>query len=265
VVVFLIDKDLSSSNSKKIIIKIGTAAIFNSQSNKIKCHIIEKLAEDLAILQDKGYEIILVSSGAVGCGKRLIQGNELGTKQAQAAIGQIRLMKKYEEIFSKYSLNIAQFLLNNSDLKGQNKINNIKQTYNHLKNKAIVIVNENDVTSTEELKIGDNDSLASKLLINMDFDQLIVLTEIGALIKDQQILKKSCLFSAENYDTMKLAHKGFGGLQSKLNAAKLVTNTNKKFIIAKASDSIINILDKKVNTTEFYCNNFKYNKTLNQS
>jgi glutamate 5-kinase len=141
--------------------------------------------------------------------------------------------------------------LNSKDLQEKNRIENLKETYKNLKGKVVPIVNENDVTSIEELKVGDNDTLASKLLINMDFDILIILTEIGALIKDKVPIRKSKFFNVEDYDRMNIPSKGFGGLKSKLDSAKFLVNNKKKCIIAKAGDSIINILNKKVTTTEF--------------
>jgi len=236
----------------KIVIKIGTAAIFDSEKKKIKEKILKNLAKDISQLTKEGNEIILVTSGAVGYGKQVIQGNdEIGLKQAQASIGQIKLMEKYSSIFSKYKLHIAQFLLNSKDLHEKNRIENLKETYKNIKGKAIPIVNENDVTSIEELKVGDNDTLASQLLLNMDFDVLIILTEIGALIKDNQPLRKSNLFHVEDYDNMNIPQKGFGGLKSKLNCAKLIVNHKKKCIIAKAGDSIVDILNGKAIVTEF--------------
>jgi len=237
----------------KIIIKIGTAAVFDSEKKKIKEDILEKLARDISILIKQGNEIILVTSGAVGCGRNFIDGeNEIGLKQAQASVGQILLMKKYSEIFSKRNLLIAQFLIDSKDLNDKVKVENILESYKNLRGKAIPIVNENDVTSVGELKVGDNDSLASKLLLNMNFDILIILTEIGALIKNGQPLKTSDFFSVENYDKMEIPLKGFGGLKSKLECAKKVVDCKKRCIIAKAGDSIKDILNKDADATEFY-------------
>ena len=237
---------------KKIIIKIGTAAIFDSEKKKIKEKVLKKLVKDVARLISQKNEVMIVTSGAVGYGKRLISGNgEVGLKQAQASIGQIKLMEKYSKIFSRYKMHIAQFLLDYEDLNEKDKIENLKETYKNLKGKAIPIVNENDVTSTEELKVGDNDTLASKLLLNMNFDTLIILTEIGALKKNNKQLRESNLFKTEDYDKMDLPSKGFGGLKSKLDCAKLLVSKKKRCIIAKAGDSMIDILEKKAITTEF--------------
>jgi glutamate 5-kinase len=236
----------------KIIIKIGTAAIFDSSKRKIKEKTLKQLAKDVSFLLEKKEEVIIVTSGAVGCGKQIISGNEeIGIKQAQASIGQIKLMEKYSSVFSEYNLHVAQFLLNSGDLNEQSRIKNIRETYKNLKGKAIPIVNENDVTSIEELKVGDNDILASKLLLNLEFDVLIILTEIGALIKNNETISKSNFFNTGDYDRMSLPSSGFGGLKSKLDCAKFLVSRKKRCIIAKAGDSVIDILGGKAAATEF--------------
>jgi len=236
----------------KIIIKIGTAAIFDSEKNRIKEDILKKLAKDISVLVKGKNEVIIVTSGAVGCGRKIIHGNgEIGLKQAQASVGQIKLMEKYSSIFSIYKLHVAQFLLNSKDLNEKSRIENLKEAYKNLKGKAIPVVNENDVTSIEELKVGDNDILASKLLFNTEFDILIILTEIGALIKNHVQISKSNLFHVKDYDRMNLPSVGFGGLKSKLDCAKFIISRKKRCIIAKAGDSLMDILNGRAVATEF--------------
>ncbi|MEK6820609.1 MAG: hypothetical protein AABX71_02760, partial [Nanoarchaeota archaeon] len=116
---------------------------------------------------------------------------------------------------------------------------------------AVPIVNENDTTVTKELSFGDNDALAAQILVDLNFDILIILTEIGALIKDQTPLTKSNSFDTNYYDSIKISNHGFGGLKSKLDSAKKIVGNGKKCMVAKAGDSIIDILDKKVVATIF--------------
>ena len=236
----------------KIVIKIGTNAIFDSEKQIIKENIIEGIAKDVSELLKNGNEVIIVSSGAVGYGKKFINGNgELGLKQAQAAIGQPILMENYRKYLSKYKLNVAQFLLTSDDLINEKNLKNIKETYNNLISKAVPIVNENDTTVTKELSFGDNDTLATQILISLNFDILIILTEIGALIKDKIPISTSKSFDTKYYDSIEISNNGFGGLKSKLDSAKKVVSNNKTCIIAKAGDSIIDILNKKVIATHF--------------
>ncbi|MEK6757571.1 MAG: hypothetical protein AABX88_00435 [Nanoarchaeota archaeon] len=241
----------------KIIIKIGTAAIFDFDKKEIKKDIINSLAKDSSKLIAEGNELIIVSSGAVGCGKNIIKNEKsIGLKQAQFAVGQVKLMEEYSHAFSKQNLNVAQFLLTSNDLNNPTSLKNIKETYRHLKGKIIPIVNENDLTSLEELSFGDNDFLASLLLLKLNFDILIILTEIGVLIKDKKPLTKSNLFLPEDYDKMNIASAGFGGLKSKLNVAKKIIATGKECIIAKAGNSIQDILSEKVLATRFILTKF---------
>ena len=93
--------------------------------------------------------------------------------------------------------------------------------------------------------------LSSKLLLNAGFDILIILTEMGALIKNNIPLRKSNMFHTEDYDKMNLPSSGFGGLKSKLDCAKILVSHKKRCIIAKAGDSIMDILNGKALATEF--------------
>ncbi len=240
--------------NSKIVIKLGTKAVFNPAQKEIQRGIIQDMAKDVVKLLDKNNEIIIVSSGAVGCGKHIISGNgNLGTKQAQAAVGQIELMKEYSEAFSKFDLNVAQFLLNSNDFLQSERLENIKTTYNCLGKNTIAIINENDVTSTGELSFGDNDYLAAKILDKFNFDTLLVLTNLGALIRDGKEILESNKFSVKDYDKLSSDDRfGFGGLKSKLDVAKKAVSDGKNFIIGKAGNSVIEILEHKKSGTWFY-------------
>lgn len=237
----------------RLVIKVGTKAIFDFSKKKIKREILQSLAKDVAYLLKEKHEIIIVSSGAVGCGKEVIdKEGGIGLKQAQAAVGQIKLIEEYNKVFSKYGVHVAQFLLSSEDLKNVKRLKNIKRTYDHLSQQIISIINENDVTTTEELSFGDNDLLAVEVLLNLDFDILLVLTDKGALIKNGKKVLRTMNFSVGMYDDFSKDAKGFGGLKSKLDSAKKAIENNKKFIIGKAGDSIPKILEKKIPATYFY-------------
>lgn len=236
----------------KIAIKLGTNAIFNQEKQVIREDVLDKIARDTNTLLQQGNEIIIITSGAVGSGKKFIKGSEgLGLKQAQAAVGQPILMSNYSKHFSKYNVPVAQFLLSSDDLNNEINLTNIKDAYQHLIGKAVPIVNENDVTATKELSFGDNDALSAQLVISLNFDVLIILTELGALIKDGKPIKKSDSFDVEYYDSVKISAKGFGGLKSKLESIKKVIKSGKQCIIGKSGDSIIDILSGKAIATKF--------------
>lgn len=213
---------------------------------------MRELAKNVSELLARGNEVIIVSSGAVGCGREVINKEDgIGIKQAQAAIGQIKLMGEFVKVFSKEKLHVAQFLLNVEDLNSERK-EKVFAAYNHLKGYAIPIINENDVTATGELSFGDNDNLAAEILEKFNFDVLLVLTERGALIRDGKRLMFSDNFSVEDYDNLSIDDGyGFGGLESKLVVAKRVVEMDKKFIIGKAGDDIAEILEGRGIATRF--------------
>jgi len=245
-----------------LIAKLGTNAIFDSEKQKIRKDVLEQLAKDAQIFlnekdkNNKENQLIIVTSGAVGCGKKRFNKNnynETGLKQAQASVGQPILMQKYISVFNRYSLEVSQFLLTYHDLVFISGIKNIKQTYEHLKNNKIIpIVNENDVTATAELRFGDNDALTTQLAIALNFDTIINYTKRGALIKKGEPIKQTNRFYLGYYDKLETSGTGFGGLKSKLKSAKKAVEAGKTYIIAKAGDSFFKVLSQEVNATKFY-------------
>ena len=236
----------------KIVIKLGTKAVFDSERGEIRRDVLKGLAEGVSELLRRGNEIIIVSSGAVGCGKNIVKGNgDLGIKQAQAAVGQIKLMEEFVKAFSRTKIHVAQFLLNVADLNSS-RIKNIFAAYKNLRGEAIPIVNENDVTATGELSFGDNDNLAAEILDKFDFDVLLVLTEKGAMISNGKRLMFSDKFSVEDYDNLSSNDGyGFGGLANKLAVAEKVVGSGKEFIVGKAGDDIVEILKGRGVATRF--------------
>jgi len=222
------------------------------------------LAECVSELLKKGNEVIIVSSGAVGCGREVVNSGEgIGVKQAQAAVGQIKLMGEFVKAFSWKSLHVGQFLLNVADLNSA-RLENVFAAYKNLRGVAIPIVNENDVTATGELSFGDNDNLAAEILEKFDFDVLLVLTEMGALIRDGRRLMFSDKYSVDDYDNLSSNDGyGFGGLDSKLQVAKRVVAMDKEFIVGKAGDDIVEILSGNGVATRFAAS-LKINDGINE-
>ena len=166
-------------------------------------------------------------------------------------MGQILLLEKYSKFFRKFNLKIAQFLLTSRELREKESLENIKNTYNRVKNHAITIVNENDVVSIKELSFGDNDGLAKELMIALDFDTLVFLTKKGQLIRNGKKLTKTKFYQEKDYDNLKVETGGSGGLKSKLDCAKFLTSHNRKVFLGKCSDGLLNIISDKNKRTEF--------------
>jgi len=238
----------------KLIAKLGTNAIFDAEKQEIKKQVLDQIAEDAQKFTSPENKLIIVSSGAVGCGKKVLPGNsKIRLKQAQAAIGQRILMDEYAQAFSKHNLQIAQFLLTYADLESPIRLQNIAETYYHLSsNKIIPIVNENDTTTTEELSFGDNDVLATELAVKLNFEKIINYTERGALLKNNQPVTSTNQFDPEFYDTLTPKGNGFGGLASKLQSANRALERGIPYVIAKAGDSIADVLSGEAISTEFY-------------
>ena len=170
---------------KRIVIKIGTAVIAN-KSGRINPEVFKHLVNQIIDLHQKGHQIILVSSGAVGTGKKSLdmeeEKNSLSKKQTLAALGQSYLMRDYINQFEKKKILVAQALLMRRDFVERGRYLNAVGTLTRLLDKNIIpIVNENDVVATEELGFGDNDGLAAMTAVALKADLFIILSTVDGL------------------------------------------------------------------------------------
>ena len=167
----------------RLVFKVGTATLYENGKLSGRIDEIVKLLSEL----NKDYEIMLVSSGAVGAGytKCPLDKSKLENKQALAAIGQPLLMREYKERFNKYNTTVAQVLLTAADLDSRKRTEYAKKMINVLlENKVIPIINENDSVSVEEILFGDNDQLSAYVTYYFDADMLIMLSDIDAFYTD---------------------------------------------------------------------------------
>ena len=168
---------------KRLVFKVGTATLYENGKLSDRIDDIVRLLSEL----NKNYEIMLVSSGAVGAGytKCPLDKSKLENKQALAAIGQPLLMREYKERFNKYDTTVAQVLLTAADLDSRKRTEYAKKMINVLlENKVIPIINENDSVSVEEILFGDNDQLSAYVTYYFDADMLIMLSDIDAFYTD---------------------------------------------------------------------------------
>ncbi|PJZ45280.1 glutamate 5-kinase [Leptospira brenneri] len=223
----------SLQKAKLIVIKIGSARVSGEES-KINDFLYD-LVGDIRSLRDQGKEVILVSSGAIAQGKKLLvdqAGDQslpngkttLAEKQAFAAMGQNKLLNLYESFFSRVNIPIAQILFGRKDLNEEKSFTNLKQTFRQLLNWGILpIVNENDSVSTEEINLGDNDILSAIVASIVGADLLLILTGVDGFLKENS---KIDLFTEITKETENLATgpsgPGTGGMFTKINAAKLL-------------------------------------------
>ena len=167
---------------KSIVVKIGTNALL-SKRNTLHKKRLKDIANQLADLHEKGIHVVLVSSGAMGCGRVLIPASSsrspVEERQLLAAIGQVELMFAYRNAFKRRDIIVAQVLATKDDFRSRKHYLNMMQCFEiMLKENVIPIVNENDVVSVEELMFTDNDELAGLVTSMMEADALIMLTSV---------------------------------------------------------------------------------------
>ena len=222
------------NKSKKIVIKIGSSILINTQGKPKKIWLRE-FARDIKMLINKKKQIVLVSSGAIALGCEYLGINKKGLKvdksQAIASIGQIELMAFYKKVFDKSKIKISQILLTLDDTEQRRRSINAKRTIDNLLAMGIVpIVNENDTTATTEIKYGDNDRLASRVSQIINADCLILLSDVDGLYTDNPKKNKKSKFIKTvtniNQNIKKYASKtqslyGSGGMKTKIEAAKI--------------------------------------------
>jgi len=174
----------------RLVFKVGTATLY--EDGKLSDR-MDKIVELLSRLNDK-YEIMLVSSGAVGAGytRCPLDKTKLENKQALAAIGQPLLMKEYKTRFHKFGVTVAQVLVTAADFDSRKRTQNAKKMINVLlENKIIPIINENDSVSVDEILFGDNDQLSAYVTYYFDADMLIILSDIDAFYTDNPKMNKN--------------------------------------------------------------------------
>lgn len=218
---------------KRLVIKIGSN-ILTSEDNGLDLERIQAIADDISAVRGKGYEVVVVSSGAVAAGMKKLELKEkpkdIVLKQAAAAVGQSSLMWAYERCFNTHGRKVAQVLLTRDDFADRKRYINSRNTLNTLLSYEVIpIINENDTVATDEIRFGDNDSLASLVAGLIDAERLIILSDVDGLFDDDPGKNPHAkLIGVVERITPELEKKaggsgsivGTGGMFSKLMAAK---------------------------------------------
>ncbi len=181
---------------RKIVIKVGTSTLTH-KTGLLNLQRIEKLVRQIANLHNQGYDIVLVTSGAIGAGmgklNLLERPKTLPQKQAVAAVGQVTLIHLYQKIFAEYGKAIAQLLLTKDDISDRNRyLNGRNTTFELLSQGVIPVVNENDAVVIDEIKVGENDTLSAFVTSLIDADLLIILSDIDGLYDNNPHKKQEC-------------------------------------------------------------------------
>ena len=233
----------------RVVIKIGTSTLAHA-SGRLNIRRVEELCKVISDLKNSGYEMILVSSGAIGMGVGKLSLKErprdIPTKQAAAAVGQCELMYTYDRLFQKYHHTVAQILLTGSDFKHDDRYHNFQNTLTRLLELEVLpIINENDTIATEEIKVGDNDTLSAMVAASAGADCLVLLSDIdGLYTADPHKCAGAKLIhnvDALTPEIMALAGDagsalGTGGMKTKLHAAELCRDAGCEMVILNGAE-----------------------------
>ena len=250
----------------RIVIKIGTSTLAYA-TGQLNIRRVEALCKTMSDIRNAGHELILVSSGAIGMGVGKLglrsRPQDIPTKQAAAAVGQCELMYIYDKLFSEYHHTVAQLLITADNLTSEIRHTNFTNTLNRLLELGVVpIINENDTVATEEIVIGDNDTLAARVAQSVGAKLLILLSDIDGLYTADPHTDPNAklipLVRGLDEGVKKLAgvsstSQGTGGMVTKLRAAELCFGCGCEMVIANGNNpaSLYDIVEGKPVGTRF--------------
>lgn len=235
---------------KRIVFKIGTSTLTHSETGGLDFVKMEKFVRILTDLHNQGKEIVVVSSGAIGVGRKALglkeKPEERSVKQACAAVGQSRLMTVYQKLFSEYNQNTAQILMTKITIANDTNRHNAENTFRELLGMGVIpIVNENDTVATDEIDFGDNDYLSAIVAAIVKADLLVLLSDIDGLYTDDpnknpdarripyvDRITDEMLGMAKGPST----DFGTGGMVSKVEAAGIANDAGADMIILNGND-----------------------------
>ncbi|MEG1254382.1 glutamate 5-kinase [Clostridium sp.] len=269
-----VDRNYYLHQVKRVVIKVGTSTLTHS-TGLLNFERIEKLVRQISDINNKGIEVILVSSGAIAAGMGKlglkIRPKTIPEKQAAAAVGQGTLIHMYGKFLSEYGKVGAQILLTRDDMSDRKRFLNIRNTFfSLLEANVIPIVNENDAVVVDEIKFGDNDTLSAMVTSSVEGDLLIILSDIHGLYdSNPKNNPKASLISDVieiTDDIISCAGQagsslGTGGMITKLNAAKIAVSAGASMVIVNGSEeNVLNrVLDGENLGTFFHPNTNKLN------
>lgn len=250
----------------RVVVKVGTSTLAHS-TGLLNIRHVEKLCKVLSDIKNSGIELAMVSSGAIGVGQGKLslkeRPSDLPTTQAAAAVGQCELMYTYDKMFGSYNHTVAQVLVTASDIDEESRRNNFINTMVRLMQLgALPIINENDTVATDEIVIGDNDTLGAVVANAIGADLLIILSDVEGLYDDNpnrnpdaKLLNVVEEITQKHYDAAEgsVSKLGTGGMVTKLKAAEMATAHGCDMIIANGRNPEIlyDILEGKPVGTKF--------------
>jgi len=237
---------------KRMVVKVGTSTL-TYENGKLNIGRIDKLTRTISDIKNRGIEVVLVSSGAIGVGVGKLGLKERPTltreKQAAAAVGQCELMYLYDKMFSEYGYKAGQVLLTRDVIDNPERKENVINTFNTLLDMQVVpVVNENDAISIDEIVIGDNDTLSAVVSVLTDADLLVILTDIDGLYdKDPRNHSDAKLITEVEKITDEIkevaggagSERGTGGMFTKVMAAERASKNGIQTVVCNGENPTI--------------------------
>ena len=236
----------------RIVVKIGTSTLAYA-TGQLNIRRVEELCKTMSDIRNAGHELILVSSGAIGMGVGKLglraRPRDIPTKQAAAAVGQCELMYVYDKLFSEYHHTVAQLLITADNLSNETRHANFTNTLNRLLELgAVPVINENDTVATDEIVIGDNDTLAAMVAESVRANLLVLLSDIDGLYTADPHADPTAklLPVVHRVDDgiralagVSSTDQGTGGMVTKLRAAEICLNCGCEMVIANGSEPML--------------------------
>lgn len=255
-----------ASNQKRLVVKVGSSTVTTSESSIDESY-IDDLARQLSYLSNEGWQIVLVTSGSIACGLGLLgikkRPTDMPTLQAAASVGQSELIEAYAKAFSTHGIITSQILLTRRDTADRNAYLHARDTLDRLLELGVIpIVNENDTVSVEQIRFGDNDSLAALVACLIDASLLILASDIDGLYdsnprtnENANLLKNVDKITPEIMAASQGAGSvaGSGGMITKIGAARVMmaAGISMAIVNGKAPDAIIDTVEKRCPGTIF--------------
>lgn len=246
---------------RRIVVKIGSN-VLTTDAGKLDITRMSALVDQIAWMRHHGYEVIVVTSGAVACGRRELQVDHhldsVEQRQLYSAIGQVKLVNLYYDLFREYNLHIGQVLTMKQNFLSEEELNNMRACMEvMLQNGVIPVVNENDTVCVTELMFTDNDELSGLIAKMLNADKLILLSNIDGVFTgnpenpDEQLIRTvKPGESLEQYIQTSKSTMGRGGMTSKYNTARSISEEGIRVIIANGEreNILIDLLNNPENT-----------------
>ncbi len=240
---YLTRKD--AAEAERVVVKAGTNSLTDEHSNLDRGK-LDKLVDDIHDLHERGKDVVLVTSGAIGAGTGRIplDNSKVENLQAASTVGQGRLMRAYSESFERYGRDVAQILVTHDDLEDERRFTNFRNTVDTLLEWDVVpIVNENDAVAIEEIKVGDNDIISASVAQGVDAGLLVTLTDVGGVYTtnpkydpDADLIEEARDSFDEIWGYVGDESAEFGGIKTKVEGAERVTEAGIPAIIAGSKE-----------------------------